>query len=215
MQHQADTSQEGQPCDRLWQSFVVTCQAAKARHPGKAAFDDPATRPIGRFVSVMLSVLSGGLTYWVVLSSAGDIRRQCRGADTCASAPAPQYRPTRSSGATPGSPSALAPDRPGSRRTGYCETSTTARPTPVPTTHPDRAPRGSDHAGAYCLVPGGGAASAHSPYSSAVRCAAVDSRRSRAGERSLAETSPPGSILGRAYREGRNHCGPYIGQWGV
>ncbi len=43
-------------------ALVVAGQAAEATDPGEAALEDPASRPIGRFVSVMLSVLSRVLT---------------------------------------------------------------------------------------------------------------------------------------------------------
>ena len=44
------------------EALIVAREASKATDPGETALEDPASRPIGRFVSVMLSVLSRVLT---------------------------------------------------------------------------------------------------------------------------------------------------------
>ena len=80
-------------------------------HVIKRPLEDPALIPIVRFVSVMVLLPSWGHSECRRLSSAGDVQRQCRGADTPASAPVPPHRPRQSSGATHRAPGAPAPRR--------------------------------------------------------------------------------------------------------
>ena len=44
MKHEHGKSQQVKTNQRLWQAFIIASQAAKPCHPGKTAFDDPATR---------------------------------------------------------------------------------------------------------------------------------------------------------------------------
>ena len=58
MEHEAGKRGEMQARQDGGQPLVVTGQAAEAGQPGEAALDDPASRHIGRFSSVMRSILS-------------------------------------------------------------------------------------------------------------------------------------------------------------
>src|SRR5258705_13024186 len=104
--------------------LIAYDQPTEATQPSEGAFDDPAIRPIGRFGSGMVLLLSSGLpergerSAPVRPSSDGDVGQQCRGADTPASALPPPHRPTQASAATHRTLSALAPGPVGSRTAG-------------------------------------------------------------------------------------------------
>src|SRR5262249_16376456 len=96
-------------------AFVAPGEAAGAVEPGQRPLHHPATRPIGRLVSVTVSILSGGRFQWTRLSRDDDVRRHGRVAGTGVSAPAPADRPTRSTCAIRRSPSATVRGLAGSR----------------------------------------------------------------------------------------------------
>jgi hypothetical protein len=58
----ADDGQLDERLARLDLAFEIFAHPAIPGEPAKRAFEDPASRPIGRFVSVMRSVLSVVLT---------------------------------------------------------------------------------------------------------------------------------------------------------
>ena len=214
-QHQPDHADVEHGLAARAQQLVVLAEPARLGLPSETAFDDPATVPTGRFASVMISILSGGHSQCTGLSSDGDVRRPCRGGDTLASAPVLPHRPTQSSVATPRAPCVPVPRHARSSTAGGWETLPAGRPAPVPTIHPDRAPRGRSHAGACSRVPAGAATSGHGKHSSAIRGATVASRRSRAGGQWRPATSWHASILGRGDRGGRHHSGRCSGQGAV
>ncbi len=53
-EHEDGEDQEVQPGHGLGQALIVARRAAEAGRPGEATFNDPATRPIGRFPSASL-----------------------------------------------------------------------------------------------------------------------------------------------------------------
>src|SRR5258706_8858967 len=148
-----------QRCACLDLSLVVFAHAPILGQPEEGPFEDPALRPIGRFVSVMVLALSRGPTERAVSaeqvrpSSDGAVRRQCHGVDTPASALPPRHRPTQSSAAIHPVLCALAPGCARSNTAGCCEILPDGRPVLVPTIHPDRAPLVRSHAAAWVPVP--------------------------------------------------------------
>src|SRR5260370_8854749 len=55
------------------QQLIVLAEPALLALPSERSFDDPATVPTGRFVSVMVSILSGSHSHCAGLSSDGDV----------------------------------------------------------------------------------------------------------------------------------------------
>ena len=62
VEHQTGEGGKMEACEHGRQTLIVAGEAAKAAGPSEAALEDPASRPIGRFVSIMRSVLSRVLT---------------------------------------------------------------------------------------------------------------------------------------------------------
>src|SRR5262249_50985441 len=88
-EHEADHAEVDPGFAGGGQVLIVLAHPPVASDPGEGAFDDPASRPIRRFVSVMRSTLSGVLSCEAAPSRDGAVRREYRGRDALASAPAP------------------------------------------------------------------------------------------------------------------------------